>query len=248
MVTQSRAKPVPLLLTRPEAQGEDFANELRARFGPTLQIIKTPLLAPRFFAPPLPVGRYAALILTSQTGVEGYVRLGAATNALPKDVFCVGERTAKAARDAHLYPRAVADDAASLIRQITELRPAGPLLHLRGREARGNIRFLLDTAGIETVETVIYAQEQQALSAAAEAVLRKQNPVLVPLFSPRTAAIFVGEMARMGGISPLFLAAMSGEVALEAATISTQIKTAAKPNAASMIDALVLLLAEMKRA
>lgn len=248
MVTQSRAEPVPLLLTRPEVQGADLLRDLDARFGPQFRIIRTPLLAPRFYAPVLPDGPFAALILTSQTGVEGYLRLGAQSDVLPRKVFCVGARTASAARAAQLHPLVVTEDAASLIQQIIAMKPAGTLLHLRGRETRGNIRFLLDSSGIDTAEAIIYAQDQQVLTAEAVVALHAAAPVIAPLFSPRTATILAGEVARIGGISPLFVAAMSGEVALEAGAFATQIKIAVRPDAAAMLDVLAMLLVEMKRA
>ena len=247
MVTQSRSHSVPLLLTRPTAQGADFAERLSVRFGDQVAIIKTPLLAPRFFAPALPVGPFSALILTSQTGVEGYLRLGE-RNDLPKEVFCVGERTANAARGAGLIALCVAGDAASLIAQITALRPKGRLLHLRGREARGNICELLESAGIDTVDAVIYAQERLALTDAAATLLRGPAPVIVPLFSPRTAMIFFAEMARVRGISPLFVAAMSGEVALEARLLDAQVKIAQSPDAAAMVDVVAVFLTDLQRA
>jgi uroporphyrinogen-III synthase len=248
MVTQSRAKPVPLLLTRPEAQGASFADDLRARFADQVRVVKTPLMAPRFFAPALPGGPYTALIITSQTGVEAYVRLGAATAGLPREVYCVGERTAAAARDAQLSPVLLAQDAADLIDQIKALRPTGKLLHLRGRDARGDVRHHLNSAGIDTDEAVVYAQAQQPLTPDAVSVLRDKDAVIVPLFSPRTAAIFAAEVRRIGGFSPLFVAAISGEVALELAVISPQVRVAMKPDAAAMLDALTLLLVDIGRA
>jgi uroporphyrinogen-III synthase len=248
MVTQSRAKPVPLLLTRPGAQGASFADDLRARFGDQLRVINTPLMAPRFFAPALPAGPFVALIITSQTGVEAYARLGKTTQGLPREVFCVGQRTASAAMDAQLSPVLVAQDAADLIGQIKALRPDGKLLHLRGRDARGDVRYHLNSAGIDTDEAVIYRQEQQPLTPQAGAVLHEASAVLAPLFSARTAAIFAAEVQRIGGISPLFVAAISGEVALELTAISPQVKVASTPDAASMLDAVALLLVDIGRA
>ena len=247
MVTQSRALPIPLLLTRPEAQGADFAHLLTARFGDAVTIIKTPLLAPRFFAPILPTGPFAALILTSQTGVEAFVRLGQA-KALPKDAFCVGERTASAAKDAGLRPLAIAPDAARLILQIKAARPKGALLHLRGRETRGNIGNLLVYAEIDTVDVVIYAQDALPLAHPAVDALLSDTPLLVPLFSPRTAALFATELARIQTVSPLFIAAMSGEVALEVAKLGAQVTVADRPDAGAMADVVAVLLAKARRA
>lgn len=248
MVAQSHAKPLALLLTRPEAQAADFADDLVARFGDQLHLIKTPLLAPRFYAPALPTGPFAALILTSQTGVAAYLRLGDATQNLPKGVHCVGEITATAARNAGLNPLGVASDAKGLINDIVAQNPAGRLLHLRGRDARGDVAKNLNNAGIDTETAIVYVQDEQPLTAQAADVLRSASPVLIPLFSPRTARIFASEMVRIRGISPLYVIAMSAEIALEAARLSTQIKVAARPDASAMRDALAMLLADMQRA
>lgn len=239
---------MPLLLTRPEPQAANFARDVGARFGAQVRIIMTPLLAPRFYAPVLPTGPFAGLVLTSQTAVEAYLRLGASTQGLPRDVFCVGSRTADAARAAQLRPVAIAPDAASLAALIKAQPPQGALLHLRGRETRGNIIQSLIFAGIETVDAVIYAQDPQDLTCEAQAVLQDLKPVLVPLFSPRTASIFVGELARIGGIAPLFVAAMSGDVILELGPVATQINEAVRPDAAAMLDCVARLLADMQRA
>ncbi len=226
-------------------QGADFAQQLEMRLGVQVQVILTPLLAPRFFAPDLPKGPFSGLILTSQTGVDAFRRLGHATKGLPRQVYCVGARTASAAAELGLLPVAVAEDAASLIAAITATPPAGTLLHLQGREMRGRIVENLKMAGIDTDNAVIYAQDEQPLSAAAHSVLRRNDPVLVPLFSPRTASIFAAELFRTASLSPLFIAAMSAEVAAQVGMPDAKIRVAASANAKAMVDALVLLLADI---
>lgn len=239
---------MPLLLTRPEPQAADFARQLRARFGAQVRIIKTPLLAPRFYAPYLPAGPFAGLILTSQTGVAAYLRLGDAVQGLPRDVYCVGSRTADAARGAQLRPISIAQDAASLTAQIKALPPQGALLHLRGRETRGDITNQLILAGIETIDAEIYAQEKQDLTDEAQEVLQNIHPVLVPLFSPRTATIFTMELTRTGSVSSLLVAAMSEDVARDMRRIATRIIVAGRPDADAMLDSLAQFLAEVQRA
>jgi len=248
MPAQSRAQPVPLLLTRPDPQGADFGHAVQTRFGDAVRIVRTPLLAPRFYAPALPPGPFAGLIVTSQTGVDAYQRLGAAKDDLPRDAYCVGTRTADAARVAGLTPGLIAPNAASLTALIKAQPPKGVLLHLRGRDTRGNILDHLNLAGIDTFDAVVYAQEAQALTDEAQTILRVRSPVLVPLFSPRTAAIFAGEMARTCGISPLFVVAMSGDVALALRSLAAEIRVAETPDASAMLDTVAMLLSDMKRA
>ena len=247
MPAQSRASPVPLLLTRPEPQAADFARQLTARFGDQIRIIPTPLLAPRFYSPALPDGLFAGLILTSQTGVAAYLQLDMEWRALPRIVHCVGARTADAAQAAGLRPVSIAPDATRLIADIKAQGTRGRLLHLRGREARGDIAAKLNFAEIDTVEAVIYAQEQQALTAKAQDVLQDRSPVLVSLFSPRSAVIFAAEMARIRGISPLFVAAMSDEVARELPTETARISVAGTPDADAMLICVMVLLANAAR-
>ena len=248
MVTQSHAHPIPLLLTRPEPQSAEFAQEMSARFGNQLALIKTPLLAPEFYAPPLPDGPFSALIITSKTGVAAYLKLGMSAQILPKVVYCVGDSTAMEAFRAGLQPVCTATDSRALIRDILAQRPSGRLLHLRGRDARGDIAESLSNNGTDTKMVIVYAQERQSLTGQAEQVLRAGDPVLVPLFSARTASIFASEMVRVGGISPLYLAAISDDVALEAGAIPAQVKVALRPDAGAMHDAVALLMAELLHA
>ena len=244
MSTQSRVRTTPLLLTRPKEQGAGFAAAIAGQFGEKLRLIDSPLLAPRFFAPTFPSLPYSAIILTSKTGVEGYRRLGEVKSSLPKLVFCVGQSTADAARSQGLQPSIEAINAADLITQITHLRPDGPLLHLRGQDSRGDVAGNLNSAGIDTKSAIVYVQDPQPFTQEAVAVLQQSAPVIVPLFSPRTARIFTSELKRCCGISPLLIVALSKEVASEATSLAAQIKIAATPDADAVLDALSDLLSD----
>lgn len=98
------------------------------------------------------------------------------------------------------------------------------------------------------MDVVVYAQEQQTLTAEAQAVLQGHIPVLVPLFSPRSAAIFAAELARIRGHSPLFVAAMSDEVARALHIKAARISVAGTPDAAAMLNCVMLLFEDMQRA
>ena len=248
MPTQSRADAVPILLTRPQAQGLAFARQVTDRFGDRLRIILSPLMAPRFLQPTLPEGPVSALIITSQTGVQALARLGALTKTLPRHVFCVGTQTAQSLRDLGFQPVGVAPDAARLIDVIKHQKPVGRLLCLQGRDVRGNIAESLISAGIDTVSAIIYAQEAQALSREATAILQTASPVIAPLFSPRSARIFSAELARLHSVSPLFAAVISGETAIALSAPTQQIRVAVTPDAASMLDQIALLMTDIQRA
>ena len=237
-----------MLLTRPLPQGAAFEAALRARWGTHLRLVTTPLMAPTFLKPALPEAIFDALIITSQTGIAALARLDALALALPRAVYCVGAQTARQAQAAGLDVVGMAPDAAGLIRHIMARPPTGKLLHLRGQDARGDIAKTLHLAGIDTHEAIIYAQVRQALTPDAIAVLQATAPVLVPLFSPRTATIFVQEMHRVTGLAPLFIAAISAEVAVVLGDLNANVRVAAQPDAASMIDVVASLAQAAQRA
>jgi uroporphyrinogen-III synthase len=78
------------------------------------------------------------------------------------------------------------------VQRLKALRPDAPLLHLRGRHARGDIAGQLGAAGLPVREQIVYDQKSLPLSDAALACLKGPAPVIVPLFSPRSARLFAG--------------------------------------------------------
>lgn len=239
MASQSRH---PFLLTRPAAQGERFAAALRARFGAGIRLVTAPLLQPVFLAPPLPEGAQA-LIFTSETGVEAVQRISAQAALLPRRAWCVGERTAQVARAAGFETRSADGDAGALIAQVIAAGERGPLLHLRGAEARGEIAKHLTEAGISATEAVVYDQRPMPLTEEALELLRGKGPVIAPVFSPRTARLLVAELRRAVPQARLWVAALSPAVATEAAGLPPlRLQIAARPDAASLIAAIEALI------
>ncbi len=240
MARQSRAAPeLSILLTRPAAQSERFARDLRARFGPDLSIVISPLLAPRFVVPTLPSRRPAALVFTSETGVAGFARISE-NPGLP--AWCVGSRTARAAAAAGFAARDVQGDADALIRTILAADQAGPLLYIRGRDQAAALADTLRKAGLETDEAIVYQQEVQPLSAKGAALFTATAPVVAPLFSARTASVFAGAQAAASRRAPLWIAALSDGVARAAAAARPdRLAIADQPDA----DALLVAIAKL---
>lgn len=228
MAAQSLA-PV-ILLTRPATQSARFAERLEL---PTARIVISPLIAPVFLRPTLPDGPFAALVLTSETGVEAAAQYA----GLPKRAFCVGDRTALAAQSAGFSATSAQGDAEALVGLILS-NPSAPLLHLRGREARGDIAKRLSAHGLPTAEAVVYAQEEQPLTPEATALLQGQTPVLAPVFSPRSAEILAAECHRVSAKAPMTIVAMSAAVAKAASRMDAVVFTAAEPTAESMAVAV----------
>lgn len=227
-----------VLLTRPAAQSDRFAQQLAARFG-GVRVVISPLMAPAFLEAALPPGPFAALILTSETGAEALRRIAPHCPDLPRAAFCIGTR---AAAVAGVQPLATAPDAEALFTAICGFGPIGPILHLRGREARGDLAARLTAAGLSTAEAVVYAQEVQPLTAEARALLAQAAPLIVPLFSPRSAAVLAEAVAEVPSVAPLWVAALSPAVAGALTGLHpARLEIAQQPHADAMLAAIARL-------
>ncbi|MGP3696875.1 uroporphyrinogen-III synthase [Rhodobacter sp. NSM] len=240
MAPQSRAPLPAVLLTRPEAQGARFAAALAAALGP-VRIVTAPLMVPHYLSPAIPL-RPAALVFTSETGVEGFRRLRAPALEGVVRAWCVGNRTARAARAAGLDARSADGDAEALIEAILAAGETGPLLHLRGEESRGAVAARLSASGLMSAEAVVYDQRPQPLSPEAVTLLSEGTPVIAPLFSPRTARLLGAELARAGLAPPLRVAAMSAAVAEAAAALPPhRLRIAERPDAEALLEVVKAL-------
>ena len=200
----SRRLPV-LLMTRPEPESRAFAKTLEGAF----DLVISPLFEVRIAdsLPALP--KNSGVIFTSANGVRAWQALG---GGLRHPCYAVGEATGRAARDAGFDPICANGSAADLIATIIRSAPTLSLVHARGQHARGDVANALGLAGIETHEAVVYDQTAVAISSQARQVLKGDRPVIVPLFSPRTAAMFW----QQGVIrAPVAIVAMSDAVARE---------------------------------
>jgi uroporphyrinogen-III synthase len=237
MIAQCRAT---VLLTRPADAARRFAALLDARAGRAVSVLVAPLMAPRHIDPGgaalAAVAAARGLLFTSETGVVALARI-----ATGRDVpaFCVGTRTAAAARGAGWRAEAMGVDAAGLVAALADRRPTAPLVHVRGRHAAGDIAGALSARGLPTTEAVVYEQVEQPLDAAALALLAGTAPVVVPLFSPRSAALFARHAA--GAAAPLRLAAISAAAARPLAP--REVAVAAEPTAEALAETVLALLA-----
>ncbi|WP_151719024.1 uroporphyrinogen-III synthase [Gemmobacter serpentinus] len=244
MVRQSRPGPLPaqILLTRPLAEAERFADLIRASSpAPAPDILISPLLAPEFLCPSLPDRAFSALVLTSATAVEALRHLGPPR---ARHAFCVGPRTADAARAFGLQAISADGDAEALLDLILHHRPPPQLLHLHGEETRGDLARRLTDAGIETLSRVIYRQNAQPLSDAARYMLAGVAPVVLPVFSPRSAALLAAALQTQPARAPLHIVALSQATAVGFAGFPLDSLTiAAQPNGKDLLAALLARIA-----
>ena len=235
-----------LLLTRPVAAAQRFWDRVRV-----LQPAVEPVLLDVCISPLLDIvmrdvsicgDGFNGFVFTSRYGV-----LAAAEAELSRKLpcYCVGQTTADAARKAGWPVAIVASCADALVAWMSETRPATPLLHVSGRETRGQIAARLSVDGLRTEKQIAYDQNLLPFTDEALRVLDGKLPVIAPLFSPRTARHFAREHK---GQAPLWAAALSRAVAdpLETLPLDALI-VAEHPDAEKMVDAVGALYFQATR-
>lgn len=128
------------------------------------------------------------LLFTSINAVHAFVRLNEKRD-IP--ALCVGTHTAKVAQAAGLVARSADGSASDLV--ALALSVTGPFLYPRGVHMARDIASDLRASGQRVDEVVVYDQTALPLTAQARAALTDRTPCLVPLFSPRTARLFMAE-------------------------------------------------------
>ncbi len=228
--------PAPIvLLTRPDRQARAFATRLQVADG-GVDVAISPVLSIEPRAVRCDLDRYDGLIFTSQNAVRAAAGLG----LTGRRAYCVGARTAALAREHGAMAEALGGDAQALITGLRARAPKGRLLFLRGEHSRGDVEKSLNSAGIETDSLVIYDQRAIPLNAKARDLLGGDRPVILPLFSPRSAAILGRKIGGLDCRAPLGLVAIS-QAALDGwrGPDPAQAAVAARPDAQAMIDEIL---------
>ena len=225
-----------LLLTRPEGASRRFAAAVQGALGGGWRVVISPLMETRFLTVPLP--DCDTLAFTSETAVRAVARLGTDRRAL---AWCVGPRTEEAARAAGYSTKRGGGTAEELVAAILADRPGGTVFCPRAQDQAVDVAILLNSAGIETVSEMVYAQIAHPPTDEATRVMAGADPVMLPLFSARSAGLAVA--AFPDHRAPLCVAAISAQVAQEAEGLGArQVALAATPDAVGMIGAIATLV------
>jgi len=180
---------IHVLLTRPAAQSAAYKVELEVSLGANIQVTLSPLLSISIRNDLILLNEISALLFTSVNGVKAFDKL-----CTRRDIpcFCVGNKTAEAAQDIGLSALSAAGSTPDLVRLVMASIAGKPyrILHLRGAHVAGELVKQLTLSGINATEQVIYDQDLLPLSDTARSLMSGSHPVIVPLFSPRTARAF----------------------------------------------------------
>lgn len=224
-----------VLITRPEDSGRGFVALLEPKLKGA-SILLAPVLRIEMLQPRPLTGPFSHTLITSRHAVAY-----AAEHFPSLPALCVGQSTAEHARAQGVSATAAGGDAEALI-ELARRENAGPMIHLRGEHTRGDICAKLVHAGCDCQELVVYRQAHQLWSPDIKAQILSAPNLLVPLFSPRSAALCAENLADFKG--NLQVVAMSSNVLdnwHHPATTRTCI--AEKPDLQAMVAALASQIA-----
>ena len=230
-----------ILITRPDPAGAQFADAIRQQIGCGVAIEISPLMK-IVFAGELPdLDGITRLIFTSRNGVEAFAR---ASDRRDITCYCVGDATAQVARDHGLTAISSSGAADDLVARVQSDAVTGPCLHIRGDRSVGDIARRLGASGIPTSEAVLYRQVPNPLSDQAQRLFRGDGPVILPLFSPRTAQLFFAN--GMGRPRMTVVALSAAVAAMVPDGFDGELIVAERPDAAAMLDVIQRLVDQGK--
>ena len=150
-------------------------------------------------------------IFTSNNGVVQAGRLGLISGF----AWCVGDRTAQAARTSGFDAISAHGDVEDLLKLILADSPIFPLAHIRGRNTRGDLAPRLRAAGINCVDCIAYVQTPIPMTSEALQIIEGVGSVVIPLFSLRSATLLrdqvsFGPNITFIAISPTVASVLSG--------------------------------------
>jgi len=234
-----------ILITRPVPAGTTFADQLRQKLGGTCTICTSPLMQIESCANLPDLSGIGTLIFTSRHGVETFEHLSNRRDIL---AYAVGVATGQAAKRIGLSVTIGDGDAERLVAQILRDKPAQPCLHIRGEHVAAPLADILTKAGIETHEAVIYSQKPLTLSNSAQRVLQREEAVILPLFSPRSAELLFSQPGVTDWRADLHIVTISVAVANNVPkTWAKTTKVASQPTAEAMVDAVQRLWGTLNR-
>ncbi|WP_299672521.1 uroporphyrinogen-III synthase [uncultured Roseobacter sp.] len=229
--------PIPLIMTRPSQANTRFIGQLPGALRSQVDVIESPLIEIVPVTTDIVIDVDDAVIFTSANAIPF------APDAKGRRAFCVGEATTSAAHEAGWQAIFAGQDADALVVFLSAYPLSAQIWHISGRHTRGQVAERLCNAGMSVRRITVYDQDLCDLTPEANAVLQGTDPVIVPLFSPRTAASFVQSCPK--NAQP-YVAALSAAVAEPLSGLPLKaLEIADYPSAAAMIRSLEKLVADV---
>ncbi len=220
-----------MIVTRPSAQGTGFAQAVVSQWSGPIRVLQSPLIAIKSVPVSADLSQVTDLIFTSANGVVAAKDLPI---PLGLRAWCVGQKTAACAQEAGFKSIVGPGDADRLAEQIISGIHTGQFAHIRGQHSRGAISQRLKGAGTSCTDVIAYDQMACELNAAAKLAVKGKDPVLFPLFSPRTSTI----LSKQGPFAAeTHLVTMSDAVREEVMFAAATTTIATHPTEAAMVTA-----------
>ena len=222
-----------IMLNRPKEAASEFRGLIQEAL-PEARVIISPLIKIKFLSKLIDFTRFDTLIFTSVNGVHAIEN-----QRVPRGKLCfaVGEKTAQAAEKIGfeaLYSNGNYEDLVSMI--LSHPR-SGKFLHVRGKYTRGDISRALSESGRPCEQLIAYHQKSVALTNQAKVSLKRDKPLILPIFSPRTARLL---MKKILPNSHFHIIAMSNNIAKICKENGyANITTSKKPSAKSMLEEVI---------
>lgn len=231
---------LPLLLTRPRHQAEEFAITLEAALPGRFDVVAAPLIETVSEEASIMLDGVQALLFSSANAVREFA---ARTSERHLPALCVGDKTAQTASALGFGTQSAQGDVAALaeLAAISYLEGAGHYLYLRGRQSAGDLSGSLLAQGIMVDEAVLYHQDPVPLSPQALALLAQPQPVVAPVFSPNAGHRLTAELAACAHQrqAPLAIVAISQNAASACAEIpGAEVYVAPQPDAIGILSIL----------
>ncbi len=221
-----------LLLTRPEASSRRFLEEVRAALASDWPAVISPLMQTRFIDAAIP--DCEGIVFTSETAVHAVVRVSEDRTPL---AWCVGTRTEEAARSAGYRTRRGPGTAEGLAALVIATDPKGRIFCPTAADQAFDMANTLGNAGIETISACLYVQDACRPTAEAFTLLAASGPVILPLFSSRSARLAAEAFGTHN--APIRVAAISAQTAAAARALAPERTVVARtPDSQSLIAAI----------
>lgn len=224
-----------VLLTRPEAESREVAEQLAA-MGIRSAIWPMTRIVPVGGPVEVPVGT-DGLVFTSRNAVAAFAA-GCTERGLT--VWCVGARTAEAAREAGFTDVVSADGDVAALADLLRHGAGGPrrLLYLKGKEVSADLGAMLRGSGNILESRVVYAAESGGSPPAeVQRLFDAGNIGVVAIWSRRAARELAGHLAAhpdwASGVRAVAISARAGEPLAAAGLV-----TAERPDAKGMLEAI----------
>ncbi|MEM6587446.1 MAG: uroporphyrinogen-III synthase [Pseudomonadota bacterium] len=213
-------KQLTVLITRPQPGADAFAAMLQ-----DLRVVVSPLMVIENVDGDL--GAADVVVITS-------------AHAIPaldgQRCYSVGQATTEAARAAGCDAVMAGETAEAVAQRVIADKPEGRIVYARGQHVAFDMVGALQAAGLTASDVVVYDQRDTVLSEEAKALLSETAPVIVPLFSARSARRFFEVCPEGADLRVIAMSEGVADMVPEAQTRNVTISP--NPDAATMAEAV----------